>query len=122
MADITPDEQGLFVIPNVDDDDSLPMVSAGELSERSAQLAGDTTDLSAAKQITVPEYILPDKVYHVLKWLAAVVCPALATLVSHVGKAVGYAQADTAAIIIVEVGLFFGACIGVSAVTAKPKE
>lgn len=100
MADITPDEQGLFIMPELE----------------------DTADLSAAKQITVPEYILPDRMYHVLKWLAAVVCPALATLVSHVGKAVGYAQADTAAIIIVEVGLFFGACIGVSAVTAKPKE
>lgn len=99
MADITPDEQGLFVMPELD----------------------DTADLSAAKQATVPDYIMPDKVYNVLKWVALLVCPALATLVSHVGNAWEYAYADRIAITIVEVGLFIGGCIGASQLSAMGK-
>lgn len=99
MADITPDEQGLFVMPELD----------------------DTTDLSAARQVTVPEYIMPDKVYNVLKWVALLVCPALASLVSHVGNAWEYAYADRIAITIVEVGLFIGGCIGASQLSAMGK-
>lgn len=103
MADITPDEQGLFVMPELD----------------------DTTDLSAAKDnaktVTVPDYIMPDKVYNVLKWVALLVCPALASLVSHVGNAWEYAYADRIAITIVEVGLFIGGCIGASQLSAMGK-
>lgn len=40
------------------------------------------------------KYLLPDKVYDVLKWVGLVVCPALATLTLTVGNTVGWA--DTA--------------------------
>lgn len=104
MADITPDEQGLFVMPELDD-----------MADLSA-----ATD--AAKEVKpVPDYIMPDRVYDVLKWIALLVCPALATFVSHVGNSWGYAQADNVAITIVEIGLLIGGCIGVSAVAAMGK-
>lgn len=105
MADITPDEQGLFIMPELDDTTELGAVA------------------DAAKTVTIPEYIMPDKVYDVLKWVALLLCPALASLVSHVGNAWEYAYADRVAITIVEVGLFIGGCIGISQIssTSKPK-
>lgn len=63
-----------------------------------------------------PDWLLPDKVYDVLKWVGLIVCPALATLVLAVGGSVGWADAQTAAVIVTAVGTFIGAIIGVSAV------
>lgn len=63
-----------------------------------------------------PEWLLPDKVYDVLKWVGLIVCPALATLVLAVGGSVGWADAQTAAVIVTAIGTFIGAVIGVSAV------
>lgn len=63
-----------------------------------------------------PDWLLPNKVYDVLKWGGLIVCPALATLILAVGGAVGWADAQTAAVIVTAVGTFIGAIIGVSAV------
>lgn len=63
-------------------------------------------------------YILPDKLYNVLKWVGLMVLPALATLVQTVGAAVGWDYADVAATIITAVGTFIGVIIGASAVKA----
>ena len=63
-----------------------------------------------------PEWLMPNKVYDVLKWVRLVVCPALATLTLTVGNAVGWADTATAATIITGAGTFIGACIGISAV------
>ncbi len=63
-----------------------------------------------------PDRLLPDKAYDVLKWIGLIVCPALATLVLAVGGSVGWADAQTAAVIVTAVGTFIGAIIGVSAV------
>lgn len=63
-------------------------------------------------------YILPDKLYNVLKWVGLFVLPALATLVKTVGVAVGFEYADVAATIITAVGTFIGVIIGASAVKA----
>lgn len=62
-------------------------------------------------------YILPDKLYNVLKWVGLMVLPALATLVQTVGVAVGFGYADVVATIITAVGTFIGVIIGAS--TAK---
>ncbi len=62
------------------------------------------------------KYILPDKAYAALKWTGLIVCPALATFVLTVGGAVGWQDAQTAAVIVTAVGTFIGAIIGVSAV------
>lgn len=63
-------------------------------------------------------YILPDKLYNVLKWVGLMVLPALATLVQTVGTAVGFEYADVAATVITAVGTFIGVIIGASAAKA----
>lgn len=63
-------------------------------------------------------YILPGKVYDILKWVGLIVLPGLATLVQTVGSAVGFGYADVAATIITAVGTFIGAIIGASAAKA----
>lgn len=104
MADITPDEQGLFVIPELD----------------------DTNDLSAAREVTlpdVPKYLMPSKAYDVLKWVGLIVCYALAILIRKVGGAWHF-DADTVdalATTVESVGLFIGMCIGASQVSAMGK-
>lgn len=63
-------------------------------------------------------YILPDKLYNVLKWVGLMVLPALATFIQTVGAAVGWGYADVAATIITAAGTFIGVIIGASAVKA----
>lgn len=82
------DDSGLFTIPITEEDEKMP------------------------------DYIMPDKVYDVLKWVALLVCPALATLISHVGNVWGIPNSDAVAMTIVEIGLFIGACIGVSHISS----
>ena len=99
MADITPDEQGLFVMPELD----------------------DTNDLSAAREVVlpdVPKYLMPSKVYDVLKWVCLIVLPALATFIGHVGPSWGIPHVDAIVLTITEVGLLIGACIGASHMSA----
>jgi hypothetical protein len=100
MAEVTPDEQGLFTIHELD----------------------DTADLSDAKLSTgtpdIPNYIMPSKVYDVLKWVGLILCPALATLIGTVGPAWGMPQVDAVVLTINAVGLFIGACIGASQVSS----
>lgn len=66
------------------------------------------------------QYVIPDKVYDVLKWLCALVLPAAATLVGTVGAAWGMSAELSNAIVttITAVATFGGAIIGLSAVTA----
>lgn len=63
-------------------------------------------------------YIIPNKLYDVLKWVGLIVLPALATLVQTVGTAVGFEYTDVAATVITAVGTFVGMVIGASAVKA----
>lgn len=95
MTEIAPDEEGLFIMPELE----------------------DTTDLSGAVP-DVPKYLMPDRMYDVLKWLVVVVLPALSTLVAHIGDKVGIKDPKGAAVVIIEVALFFGTCIGASQVSA----
>ena len=67
----------------------------------------------------MPEYLLPDKAYDILKWLGLIVCPALAALVGAVGPAWGLANVDAIVLTINAVGVFIGAVIGASALSAK---
>lgn len=91
MADITPDEQGLFVVPELD----------------------DTTDLTPG-EITLPKYIMPSRLYDVLKWVGLVLMPALATLIGAVGPAWGLPKVDAIVLTVNAIGLFIGTCIGAS--------
>lgn len=63
-------------------------------------------------------YLMPSKIYDVLKWVGLILCPALATLVGAVGPAWGMPHVDSIVLTINAVGTFIGACIGVSHVSA----
>lgn len=65
------------------------------------------------------EYFLPDKAYTVLKWVALIACPAVATFVGAVFPAWGIQNVDAITLTLNAVGVLIGALIGVSAATAK---
>lgn len=69
------------------------------------------------------KYLLPDKAYKALKWLALIALPAIAWLVSVVGPHWGLPHCGEIVTTINAVGLFVGALIGVSHITAaKPDD
>lgn len=70
----------------------------------------------------MPEYLLPDKVYDVIKWVGLIVCPALAAFVGAVGPAWGLPSVDAIVLTINAIGVFIGAVIGASALSAKAAE
>lgn len=59
-------------------------------------------------------YLLPDKVYHALKWAALVLLPALAVFTNTVGPTLGLPHVDTIVTTLNALGLLIAACIGVS--------
>ena len=64
------------------------------------------------------DYLLPDNVYTVLKWVGLILCPALAALIGAVGPAWGLPYADSIVLTINAVGAFIGALIGASHIKA----
>lgn len=66
-------------------------------------------------------YLLPDNIYQILKWAGLILCPALAALIGAVGPAWGLPNTDAIVLTINAVGVFIGAIIGASAVTASNK-
>nr|DAH96717.1 MAG TPA: holin [Caudoviricetes sp.] len=65
------------------------------------------------------DYIINDKLYHVLKWLGLIACPAAATFIGAVFPAWGIPNADAVVLTLNATGVLIGALIGVSAVTSK---
>ena len=65
------------------------------------------------------QYMIPDKVYNILKWVGLVAIPAIATFVGTVGHAVEWAPTTIAVTVITAAGTLVGALLGVSHVTAK---
>lgn len=63
-------------------------------------------------------YLLPSTAYQVLKWMGLILCPALAALVGAVGPAWGLPHVDSIVLTINAVGVFIGAIIGASQVSA----
>ncbi|WP_379946474.1 phage holin [Enterococcus devriesei] len=62
---------------------------------------------------------MQNKTFDVLKRVAAIVIPALATFVGVVGKAVNWEYTDITVIIITATGAFLGTVLGVSNRTYK---
>lgn len=59
--------------------------------------------------------ILSEKAYNILKYIALIVIPALATLVVSIGTAIGKpAQAQVISVIITAIGTFLGSIVVVS--------
>ncbi len=65
------------------------------------------------------EYIIPNEVYQVLKWLGLIACPAVATFIGAVFPAWGIPNADAIVLTLNAAGVLIGALIGVSAATSK---
>ena len=65
------------------------------------------------------DYIIDDKLYHVLKWLGLIACPAVATFIGAVFPAWGITNADAIVLTLNATGVLIGALIGVSAATSK---
>lgn len=65
------------------------------------------------------QYLLPDNIYDVLKWLGLIACPALATFVGVVGPVWGLPNCDAIVTTINATGLLIGALIGASHISAK---
>lgn len=69
------------------------------------------------------DYLLPDKAYEILKWVALIALPAVAWLVGAVGPQWGLPHCGENVTTINAVGVFVGALIGVSQLTAtKPDD
>lgn len=68
------------------------------------------------------KYIIPDKVYDVLKWIGLIVIPAVATFIGTVGSAAGWADTELTVTVVTAVGTLMGAVLGVSAATGKPAD
>lgn len=66
------------------------------------------------------QYLIPDRIYNILKWVGLIACPALATFVGVVGPVWGMPHVDAVVTTINALGLLIGALIGASHVTAKP--
>lgn len=65
------------------------------------------------------EYIIPSKIYQVLKWLGLIACPAIATFIGAVFPAWGIPNADAVVLTLNATGVLIGALIGVSAATSR---
>lgn len=71
------------------------------------------------EEATEKEYIITDKLYHVLKWVGLIACPAVATFVGAVFPAWGIPNADAVVLTLNATGVLIGALIGVSVATSK---
>lgn len=68
------------------------------------------------------QYIIPDKVYNILKWAGLIAFPAVATFVGTVGTACGWEFTGIAVTVITATGTLVGSLIGVTTAKAKPAE
>lgn len=68
------------------------------------------------------QYMVPDKLYKILKWAALIVLPASSTLIATVGPAWGMdgGLVQSITTTITAVATFCGVVLGVSQATAKP--
>lgn len=65
--------------------------------------------------------IIPDKYYKILKWVAIIALPALATFAGTVGIAIGFQNTDLVVLVITALGTLLGTLIGVSNQNYKNK-
>ena len=78
-------------------------------------MTDNPTDTPASTDI-VPDWLIPSRVYDILKWLGLIVLPALSLFVGTVGPAWGWTHVDAIVITLNALGILAGALIGVSAI------
>lgn len=76
-------------------------------------------DAITADSDTVPSWLIPDRVYDVLKWIGLIALPALAVCVQTIGTAAGWTGTDLTVTILTALGTLVGALIGASAIKAR---
>lgn len=64
---------------------------------------------------------ISDKAYDILKWVAIIVCPALATFLVAMGEIWGFPYAQPVAATITALATFLGAIIGISSANYSNK-
>ena len=79
----------------------------------------NTDPQTAGTEPTVPDWLLPNRAYDVLKWLGLIVLPALALFVNTVGPAWGWTHVDAIVTTLNALGILAGALIGVSAIKQR---
>lgn len=79
----------------------------------------NTEPKTSGTEPTVPDWLLPNRVYDVLKWLGLIVLPALAVFVNTVGPAWGWPYVDAIVTTLNALGILAGALIGVSAIKQR---
>lgn len=67
----------------------------------------------------VPDWLIPDKAYDVLKWVGLLLLPACAWFVGTIGPVWGLANVDGIVLTLNAAGALIGAAIGASALKAK---
>lgn len=72
----------------------------------------------AAKD-NVPDWLIPNRLYDVLKWMGLLVLPTCAWLVGVIGPAWGLANVDAVVLTLNALGAAVGAIIGASAINAR---
>lgn len=65
------------------------------------------------------DYLIPNGLYQVLKWVGLIACPAIATFVGAVFPAWGIPNVDAITLTLNAAGVLIGALIGVSAATSR---
>ena len=63
----------------------------------------------------VTDWLIPNRVYDVLKWVGLIACPALAVFVQAVGPAWGFADTSAVVLTLNAFGALIGVLIGASA-------
>lgn len=70
-------------------------------------------------EATVPDWLIPGRLYDVLKWVGLVILPALAVFVGTVGPAWGMPHVDEIVTTLNALAVLDGMLIGASAIKAK---
>ena len=65
------------------------------------------------------DYLIPNRVYDILKWVGLIVLPAIAAFVGTVGTAAGWDGTNLCVTVITAAGTLVGALFGVSSVSAR---
>ena len=65
------------------------------------------------------DYLIPNGLYQVLKWLGLIAFPAVATFIGAVFPAWGIPNVDAIVLTLNSAGVLIGALIGVSAATSR---
>lgn len=65
------------------------------------------------------DYLMPNGLYQVLKWVGLIACPAVAAFIGAVFPEWGIPNVDAIVLTLNSAGVLIGALIGVSAATSK---